>query len=210
MVPTLPAPTVKAVVDIVRTHSLDRAAVSSNPSASPAITQHMLTDYLRLRVLKWPYDQLRGQILQLYESGAIVEAGNLEVVVSTWTQRRLTFAALVGVMGTEEVEQLRDRVEPTVHRTLVVTDRTQGDTHEVERREILPTPPFITQQMLADYRSLRLLRSQYERLRQHLLWHLERGANVEYGSLDVAVNLAMRRRFTFAALEKILGKKAVK
>ena len=113
------------------------ADLRQNPNTSPVITQRMLADYRRLKSMRNHHDQLRKQLLQLVEAGATVEDGRLDVDVRVTTQQRLTVAALVELLGPDVVEELRDSVEPSVFRTLVITERqTEAHRRPPRRRDI--------------------------------------------------------------------------
>jgi len=87
------------------------------------ITQDKLAQYLQLKLSSRECEKLRLNLLQLHDDGAEVEAGPLDLAVSVTSQRRLTNAALVEFLGRDEVEALKQIVEPTVFRTLIVTER---------------------------------------------------------------------------------------
>ena len=106
-----------------------------NQPAAPIITQDMLAELRRGKAQAQHYRKLRMEVTQLHESGAVVENGPLDVDLKITTQRRLTTAALVEVLGAEEVEELKDAVEPTVVRTLVITER-ETEAHRLPQRPV--------------------------------------------------------------------------
>jgi hypothetical protein len=73
---------------------------------------------------------------------------------------------------------------------------------------------IITQDKLDEYYRLseeeRPLRERRQKLRQELLNAYEAGATIEDGPLVISVNSTASRRFSFAALSKLLGALATK
>ena len=94
------------------------------------ITQHDLRDYLALRSqlggLTQRVAEERERLIRLVEADAPVEPGQLHVTVDEFDQQRVTKAALVGLLGADEYEALRQEVPPTVYRRLLVRERARG------------------------------------------------------------------------------------
>jgi predicted metal-dependent hydrolase len=94
-----------------------------NRPQPPMITQDMLFELLRLRAKNKRLDELRTEIHALLEDGAEIERGSLDLAVRISNQKRLTERFLINQLGKEAVEELKELVEPTVFRRLIVVER---------------------------------------------------------------------------------------
>ena len=91
------------------------------------ITQRDLKTYLslkhRLVVLKRRFAKKRLRLIRLVDGNAPVEPGRLGIDVEPYTQRRITKAFLVAVLGEVGYEDMRSEAPPTVYRRLVIDER---------------------------------------------------------------------------------------
>ena len=86
-----------------------------------AVTQRELGQYLELGEQARRHRVLRDELLARLASGARVEPGPLVAQVEHSARRVLSARALAGVLGEERVRELREAVEPTLHRHLIVS-----------------------------------------------------------------------------------------
>jgi hypothetical protein len=91
------------------------------------IPQELVVEYFQGQPQQLRQNRLRKFLLRRLEEGAIVEDGPLGLVIARSEQQRLTIANLEDLLGPDEVEQLKDSVEPTVIRTLKVIERGTGN-----------------------------------------------------------------------------------
>jgi hypothetical protein len=111
------------------------------------ITQQELEDFAALRgqldVLKRRVGEERERLIRLVEADAPVEPGRFEVTVDEFVQRRVTKAILVGLLGADEYEALRQEVEPTVCLRLFVREGARGGiSFEWGEEQARGWPPF--------------------------------------------------------------------
>jgi hypothetical protein len=91
------------------------------------IPQELIVEFFQGQPQQLRQNRLRKFLLRRLEEGAIVEDGPLGLVIVRSEQQRLTIANLEDLLGPDEVEQLKDSVEPTVIRTLKVIERGTGN-----------------------------------------------------------------------------------
>ena len=84
------------------------------------ITQRMLAEYVELQEKKKRCEELRQIILRLFDAHAEVELGKFTVDLQSSTQIRLTAANLAKIVDADDLAWLKEHVEPTVTRRLVV------------------------------------------------------------------------------------------
>ena len=98
--------------------------------SAAAITQRDLEESKALRdqleALKRRVARERDRLLRLVEGHAPVEPGRLGVEVRESSQRLVTKAFLVSVVGEDGYEDMRAEAPPTVYRRLVVRARGGG------------------------------------------------------------------------------------
>ena len=94
----------------------------------PVIPQSLLAEYRDLTALLRERQQLRDQIFQMLELGATVEMGPLSAQIREVQSCTLSAGKLTAILGEERVEELKQQVESTVSRQLVVgEDRPSAD-----------------------------------------------------------------------------------
>ena len=86
-----------------------------------AVTQRELALYLEACAQSRRHRVLRDELLARLASGAMVEPGPLAARVESVPHRVLSARVLAGVLGEERVRELREAVEPTLHRHLIVS-----------------------------------------------------------------------------------------
>ncbi len=82
------------------------------PKVTPIVTQMILEEFCELKQDSKRLKVLRKEILDLLESGATVEEGNLTAIIQRQQQRSLTRAMLIELIGSERVEELKSKIEP--------------------------------------------------------------------------------------------------
>ena len=111
------------------------------------ITQRDLREYHALRgqldVLKRRVGEQRERLIRLVEAGSPVEPGRFEVTLDEFDQQRVTKATLVGLLGADGYESLRQEVPATVHLRLYVRERARGGiSFEWGEEQARGWPPF--------------------------------------------------------------------
>ena len=86
------------------------------------VTQAQLQEFLELRELAWRHDELREQLLTRLQAGAWIEPGRLTAKVELKHKPIFSNKALTQVLGEARVRELRDAVEPTVFRYLIIDE----------------------------------------------------------------------------------------
>jgi hypothetical protein len=86
------------------------------------VTQAQLQEFLDIREQAWKYQPLHEQLVTLLQAGAAIEPGRLTAKVEL--ERRPIFSnkALTQVLGEARVRELREAVEPTVYRHLIIDE----------------------------------------------------------------------------------------
>ena len=86
------------------------------------VTQAQLQEFLEIREQYRKYKRLHEQLATLLQAGAWIEPGRLTAKVEL--ERRPIFSnkALTPVLGEARVRELRDAVEPTVFRHLLIAE----------------------------------------------------------------------------------------
>lgn len=87
---------------------------------APAVTQAMLAEYAQLVEAARLKKELRQHLIALLDAGAGVEPGPLKATLDVSTQVRCTWPKLIDLLGEEEVEAIREQIEPTEVRYLRV------------------------------------------------------------------------------------------
>ena len=100
-----------------------RKTDNGNRPEPPMITQDMLLELLRLKTKKKRLDELRKEFHALLDDGAEIERGSLSLDVRHLHQKRLSEGFLINQLGKEAVEELKELVEPTLYRHLIVVER---------------------------------------------------------------------------------------
>ena len=111
------------------------------------ITQNDLQEYRvhrgQLEALKRLVAEGRERLMQLVEADAPVEPGRFEVTLDEFDQQRVTKATLVGLLGADGYESLRQEVPATVHLRLYVRERARGGiSFEWGEEQARGWPPF--------------------------------------------------------------------
>src|SRR4051794_28903708 len=105
------------------------------PSRPPAprmlITQAMIREFAELRRRKErldrEYDERRLGLIALIDGGASREPGPLGIEVRSAEGRPLHFDKVLRAFGPEVLELLKEGVEPTTYRRIIVTGVVYGD-----------------------------------------------------------------------------------
>jgi hypothetical protein len=89
------------------------------------ITQTRLRDYLdtskKINALKARQAELRAQLIDLYDRGAVREPGPLRVTITQSARRTLSFARISELLGEDEATRIRDEITPTIQTRVRVT-----------------------------------------------------------------------------------------
>jgi hypothetical protein len=96
------------------------AAANVNPSDRPRITQAMLAEHERLRLLGERRRQLRDQLVALLEQGAEIEPGPLWAELREREAKNFSLAKLAAIGGQQWAEDLKRQIEPTVFHNVIV------------------------------------------------------------------------------------------
>ncbi len=104
----------------------DNPRQAANPPA-PVISQSLLAEYRKLTRLQDERKKLREEILALIERQAIVEPGALTARIREVPSRTFSTGKLCAVLGEQQVEELKQQVELTISRHLIVTDRQSAE-----------------------------------------------------------------------------------
>ena len=86
------------------------------------VTQTQLQEFLEIREQYRKYKPLHGQLATLLQAGAWIEPGRLTAKVELKHKSILSIKALTQVLGEARVRELRDAVEPTVFRYLIIDE----------------------------------------------------------------------------------------
>jgi hypothetical protein len=97
------------------------AATNATCFHRPQITQAILAEYEELKRLDQRRQQLRDELLSLLDDGAEIQPGPLRAEVQQDERKILLFAKLCAIGGEEWAEEVRERIEPTVTRRLIIS-----------------------------------------------------------------------------------------
>jgi hypothetical protein len=97
------------------------AATNATSFHRPQITQAMLAEFDELRRLDQRKQELRDELLSLLDAGAEIQPGPLSVEVQEYESKTLSFAKLCAIGGEEWAEDIRQRIEPSVSRRLIIS-----------------------------------------------------------------------------------------
>ena len=97
------------------------AAASPDTTRGPQITQAMLAEFEELKGLEARKRQLREELLSLLAEGAEIQPGPLRADVQEYESRTFSFAKLCAIGGEQWAEDVRNRIEPTMSRRLVIS-----------------------------------------------------------------------------------------
>ena len=86
------------------------------------VTQAQLQEFLEVREQAWKYKPLHEQLATLLQAGAAIELGRLTAKVELKHKPIFSNKALTQVLGEARVRELRDAVEPTVFRYLIIDE----------------------------------------------------------------------------------------
>jgi hypothetical protein len=89
-------------------------------SGALVVGQEMLREYQRLQEFQRRREAMRESIVEMMEAGATIEPGMLTANLRSTQQRRFSAEQLERLLGAEEVERLRMRLEPIVAVQLIV------------------------------------------------------------------------------------------
>jgi len=84
------------------------------------VTQAQLQEFLEIREQAWKYKPLHEQLATLLLASAWIEPGRLTAKVELKHKPILSIKALAQVLGEARVRELRDAVEPTVFRHVII------------------------------------------------------------------------------------------
>lgn len=98
-----------------------RQIAPRRPPVRKGVTQQMLSELQRLRELCKQRDELRVRITKMLSEGAPIEPGVLRAHIAESEIRRITWQTLEEIVGFEEAENIREQVEPTTTRRLLIT-----------------------------------------------------------------------------------------
>lgn len=94
---------------------------STHDRRPSVITQAMLEEYEVLKKHEQRKKELRLQLIALLDAGATVESGTLTAFIHLHEDRRFTHTNLLPFVGPAGVEELKQEVQRTVQKQLVVT-----------------------------------------------------------------------------------------
>jgi hypothetical protein len=86
------------------------------------VTQAQLQEFLEIREQYRKYKPLHEQLVTLLQAGAAIELGRLTAKVELKHKPILSIKALTPVLGEDRVRELRDAVQPTVFRFLIIDE----------------------------------------------------------------------------------------
>lgn len=85
------------------------------------ITQNELANLHSLKESGKELDKFRANLLERLDQGATVQPGSFGLKIKVITQRLLNAGSLRPILGHDQVQQLRQQVEPCVVRQLVLS-----------------------------------------------------------------------------------------
>ncbi len=95
------------------------AALTQKKLVVEAVTQAELEAFLALKAQASLYNKQRLELVAFLEQGGRVEPGLIRVHLDPTPVQRLSRKSLTPLLGKEAVEDLLERVEPTIYRYLI-------------------------------------------------------------------------------------------